>query len=303
MLETASKIIESDRSKEVDDQIVSVKNIFSVVGYDKIVQREIVESDLDDITVIIPAAGESKDFDNNPKSLIEINDFSLLQHQIEIIHKTGLDKITVITPENNTKFKEFEKNGVVLCKSKTSKSNQLFKSLLSAKQSMQNGFLIIFGDIIFNEELLTSLIKSNKDIVLGIDNSYKFQKHKKGKRLDLIITKETSDTKYRSLNNNNLEKIVSIGKGIPLNEADGEFIGIGIFSKSAAQELFKILDEVKDSTNKFHEAESFETADLTDVIQELINKNNEVFALRTYKGWIEIHSVDDIKQAENELMT
>ena len=303
MLETASKIIESDRSKEVDDQIVSVKNIFSVVGYDKIVQREIEESDLDDITVIIPAAGESKDFDNNPKSLIEINDFPLLQHQIEIIHKTGLDKITVITPENNTKFKEFEKNGIVLCKSKTSKSNQLFKSLLSAKQSMQNGFLIIFGDIIFNEELLTSLIKSNKDIVLGIDNSYKFQKHKKGKRLDLIITKETSDTKYRSLNKNNLEKIVSIGKGIPLNEADGEFIGICFFSKSAAQELFKILDEVKNSTNKFHEAESFETADLTDVIQELINKNNEVFALRTYKGWIEIHSVDDIKQAENELMT
>ena len=73
MQEIAVKIFESDRSKEVDDQIVSVRKIFSVVGYDKIVEREAEKSHLDDINVIIPAAGDSKDFDSIPKSLIEIN--------------------------------------------------------------------------------------------------------------------------------------------------------------------------------------------------------------------------------------
>ena len=61
------------------------------------------------------------------------------------------------------------------------------------------------------------------------------------------------------------------------------------------------MDEVKSFPNEFHEADSFENADITDVIQELIDRGNEVFARRTYKGWIEIHSVDDVKQAQNEL--
>ena len=301
MSETASKIIDSDRSKEVDDQIVSVKKVFSIVGYDKIVERESEKNDLDDLNVIIPSAGDSKEFDNTSKSFLQINDFPLIQHQIESIHKAGLDKIVVITPQNNNDFKIFEKNGVNLCKTNSSKSNQLFKSLLSARESMENGFLIIFGDIIFNEELLISLINSDKDIVLGIDNSYKFHKHNQDKKLDLIITEESSETKFRSLNTNSLERITNIGKSISINEADGEFIGMGYFSKSAAQKLLKIVDELNESSNKFHEAKSFETADLTDVIQELIDRGNEVFARRTYKGWIEIHSMDDVKQAQNEL--
>ena len=301
MSETASKIIDSDRSKEVDDQIVSVKKVFSIVGYDKIVERENEKNDLDDLNVIIPSAGDSKEFDNTSKSFLQINDFPLIQHQIESIHKAGLDKIVVITPQNNNDFKIFEKNGVNLCKTNSSKSNQLFKSLLSARESMENGFLIIFGDIIFNEELLISLINSDKDIVLGIDNSYKFHKHNQDKKLDLIITEESSETKFRSLNTNSLERITNIGKSISINEADGEFIGMGYFSKSAAQKLLKIVDELNESSNKFHEAKSFETADLTDVIQELIDRGNEVFARRTYKGWIEIHSMDDVKQAQNEL--
>ena len=301
MSETASKIIDSDRSKEVDDQIVSVKKVFSIVGYDKIVERENEKNDLDDLNVIIPSAGDSKEFDNTSKSFLQINDFPLIQHQIESIHKAGLDKIVVITPQNNNDFKIFEKNGVNLCKTNSSKSNQLFKSLLSARESMENGFLIIFGDIIFNEELLISLINSDKDIVLGIDNSYKFHKHNQDKKLDLIITEESSETKFRSLNTNSLERITNIGKSISINEADGEFIGMGYFSKSAAQKLLKIVDELNESSNKFHEAKSFETADLTDVIQELIDRGNEVFARRTYKGWIEIHSMDDVKQDQNEL--
>ena len=265
------------------------------------VERENEKNDLDDLNVIIPSAGDSKEFDNTSKSFLQINDFPLIQHQIESIHKAGLDKIVVITPQNNNDFKIFEKNGVNLCKTNSSKSNQLFKSLLSARESMENGFLIIFGDIIFNEELLISLINSDKDIVLGIDNSYKFHKHNQDKKLDLIITEESSETKFRSLNTNSLERITNIGKSISINEADGEFIGMGYFSKSAAQKLLKIVDELNESSNKFHEAKSFETADLTDVIQELIDRGNEVFARRTYKGWIEIHSMDDVKQAQNEL--
>ena len=65
--------------------------------------------------------------------------------------------------------------------------------------------------------------------------------------------------------------------------------------KDIAADIEKLLVEkgVKNYTNL--------AGDTT--IQELINRGNEVFALRTYKGWIEIHSVDDVKQAQIELKT
>jgi phosphoenolpyruvate phosphomutase len=62
-----------------------------------------------------------------------------------------------------------------------------------------------------------------------------------------------------------------------------------------------MVDELESFPNEFHEADSFQYADFTDVIQELIDRGNEVFAQRTYKGWIEIHTPEDVEQAQSEL--
>jgi phosphoenolpyruvate phosphomutase len=47
----------------------------------------------------------------------------------------------------------------------------------------------------------------------------------------------------------------------------------------------------------FHEAESLQTASLTDLIQELIERGVEVSCVEVSSGWMEIHSYEDYKLA------
>jgi phosphoenolpyruvate phosphomutase len=47
----------------------------------------------------------------------------------------------------------------------------------------------------------------------------------------------------------------------------------------------------------FHEAPSLEQASLTDMIQELIDQRQEVYAVNIYKGWMEVDTFEDYQRA------
>lgn len=172
---------------------------------------------------------------------------------------------------------------------------------MCAKPCMDNGFILIFSDIIFNVNIIKSLLNTRGDIVLVIDNSYRYHKHEIDKKLDLVVSKAKPKSYYRSLLPTSMVEIVRIGKNISKDEADYEFIGIAYFSPKGAEILKKIYEDCKKNhEGKFHEAESFEKAAITDIIQEIIDRGFIVNGLEVYKGWMEIHIPKDIEIAERE---
>ena len=74
MLETASLILNSRRSNESDSDIASVKEIFSAVGYDKIIERDKEKSP--NISALIVSAGDHK-INNIQRSLNKISDINI----------------------------------------------------------------------------------------------------------------------------------------------------------------------------------------------------------------------------------
>ena len=87
MTETAKLILDSERSYEADSQISSVKEIFSVVGYDKIIERD--KKKAPEITGLIASAGDHK-IGNQNRSLKEISGTPLITHQIDTFKKVGI---------------------------------------------------------------------------------------------------------------------------------------------------------------------------------------------------------------------
>jgi hypothetical protein len=85
--------------------------------------------------------------------------------------------------------------------------------------------------------------------------------------------------------------------------ADYEFVGIAYFSEQGAKIL---MDAYKDcqrtARGAFHEAGSFNMASVTDLLQELINRDVTVHGLEIHKGWLEIHNQRDIAVAESEML-
>jgi len=61
-----------------------------------------------------------------------------------------------------------------------------WKSGAIRTEDMDDGFILVFSDILFNESILKSVLESKGDIVLVVDDSYRYHKHELNKKLDLI---------------------------------------------------------------------------------------------------------------------
>jgi len=297
MKKTAETILLNDRNFEAEPECSEVKEIFKEVGFEWIKEQDKKYSKEQKISIIIPAAGKDPVFTEKAKSMIEIDGKTILERQLEIIRKIGFRNISLVKGYKGEKIK-FE--DITYFENKNYQNKHSLYSLMCAREKMENGFILLYSDIIFNEDILKSLVKSQGDIVLIVDNSYSYHKHEVDKKLDLVTSKTKQSSFHRTLQPTKMIEITNIAKNIDKNESDFEFIGIAYFSEKGAEILKKVYDDCREkySKKKFHEAESFEKAGVTDIIQEIIDRGFTVNALQVYKGWIEIHNKKDKKIAE-----
>ena len=107
------------------------------------------------------------------------------------------------------------------------------------------------------------------------------------KELDLVIAKEIENKHYRNIALPFENRILRIGKKIDKNIANYEFIGIAYFSNEGAENLKNVyLNLKKNHKGKFHEAESFEKASITDILQDMIYMGFKVGFIEINQGWI-----------------
>ncbi|OGK18265.1 phosphoenolpyruvate mutase [Candidatus Roizmanbacteria bacterium RIFCSPLOWO2_12_FULL_40_12] len=292
---TAKKILLNDRSFEVEGELATIRKIFHKVGFMTVKEKDKKAADKlkSKIKVIIPAAGIT-DLTKKLKSsisLIDINGKKVLQRQIEVLAKVGIDNIIVVTGFEKDKFglenlryyvnKDYGTTGVLA-------------TLFKAEREMNGPFVTLFSDVLFNQSIINNLVvqsaQAEADIVLVVDESYKNHRHSKYKKLDLVRTNKTNAMEpIRKLTDSLDEQVVYIGKNLTDKMVHYEFIGIAYFSKKGATVLKEVYHSL---TKKRARLSSF-----TDVVQEIVDRGYQVKILKTYKGWMEIHNEDDIKLA------
>ena len=103
---------------------------------------------------------------DTPKPLIDVNGSSILERQITLLDKFGIDDITVITGPFSEKYKFH--NIKYVNDSKFREHDQL-GSLFVASEKIKIDVLIIFADIIFDESILSQILKNNSEIAIAID--------------------------------------------------------------------------------------------------------------------------------------
>ncbi len=303
MKEAARLILETGSSAGVDEICTPVKEVFSVVGYDRITAEDRDRSQLLNLPVIIPSSGRDQAFPEQPKSLIQVGGRPVLDYQLESVRKVGLKKVVVVRGHEGEQFAPYTADeNLVLCENPFFDETHALHSLMQAEDQMEGGFALVFSDILFDADILSQLVASGGDIVLGIDNSYVYHKHNVDKRLDLVVSRKSFDGRLRSLRPERLTDVVRMGKNIELEQADYEFIGMAYFSQEGARKLADVYRErVAESRGGFHEADSFKRAGITDILQELIERGFLVEGLEVRKGWLEIHNREDVEVAESEL--
>jgi phosphoenolpyruvate phosphomutase len=293
MEEVCKLILINQRAFETAPYMAPVSKLFDMVGFSKIRQRDIEQSL---IKAIIPAAGKPKEAiaENTPIAMLDINGKTILQRQFDVLSKLGITDVVVVRGYSKEKFNI---NRVKYLDITEPERGSLY-SLLAAKEAMQDGFILIFSDIIFDESVISNLLRSTGDITVVVDASYPIHKHEIDKELDLVICRRESEF-YRQPLSTSSGDVTFMGKKIKKDIATHEFIGIAKFSAEGAQNLIRVYEDcIKNHKGKFHENASIMEASIVDLLQEMIDRGFQVKCMETNKGWIEVHNKSDYETAK-----
>ena len=303
MEETARTILLNQRSFEVDPICSPVREIFQTVGFLEVKEKDKLDGNNKNIPIIIPAAGEdpslSSILNGKPKSMFEIAGKTLLDWQISALNSNNLTNITVIT---GYKSREMKAEGITFQENKNYKRGSELHSLMEARKKMTSGFIMLYSDILFEENIMSKILACQEDIVLVVDNTMQYHAPEANKIQDFVISKNKHLPTRRKISFAYENIISKIGSKLNPETATHEFIGLAKFTKTGAEQLLQTYEDcVKNYHGKLQEADNINQFKFTDLIQEMIDRGYVANFLEIHKGWLEIHSTEDIELANHFL--
>ena len=293
MRKAFSTIMREQYAGAVDDLVVPLTDVYELIGVPQMKQdeHEFMPSGGADVGAVILAAGESPDLgeltEDAPKAMLDIKGKSLIARQMEALNTAGIKSVSAVTG--------YKHEAVRVANLKTfvapSTGGEL-ASLMHAESALHGRTIILYGDILFDAELVERLLQSEGDIALVIDRSGTSDR---GGR-DLVRTAGAGETKDRSLSARRSDTLEAIARD--LDNANGEWIGMMMVSEAGAKVLRETYAELAaEGDGGLHQASSLSTAAVTDLLHALIERKHTIHCVDTYRGWMEIDTFDDYRAA------
>ena len=236
---------------------------------------------------------------NTTKSLIDINGKSLLDRQISTLKKLGIFDITVIIGPYPEKY-SFEKISII--HDKNYLEHDILSSFMLASPIMNEEVIVSYGDVVFDEQVLQSLINFDGTIGLGVDFNWEKKYHKQEMIDEATTVKIKNNVCIKIIDGREFKKSKN-NHGTKINKLEnlkiGEFVGLMKLSKNGSAIFIKKYQELINShVGTFHEATSISQAYFTDMLQELIDNDIEILPISVKGKWCEIDTIEDLKRAE-----
>ena len=207
---------------------------------------------------------------DKPKCLLDIGGTTIINNQIKHFKNVGINKIFIVTGYNSELLHSYLNHDFTfLHNTEYANTNNLY-SVWTAKDSLDDDFICVYGDLLFHKEILDNCIQNNSDICLVIEKN---------------VRSETMKVRIE----NNL--IVEVNKNISEDLADGNFIGMAKFKKSVIPVLFNEISLLVKNGN----LDSYYTS----AIESLIQKNKKINFVETDNlPWMDIDEEHELIEAK-----
>ena len=228
----------------------------------------------------ILAAGRGKRLrpltDNMPKCLLNVGNRRIIEYQLESLSRLGIKDIVIVTGHLAEKVKEFCGNSFkYVHNSDYLKTDNLF-SLWLARNELKGEFIYLYSDVFFEPMILDKLVSFKGDFIFVVE-----EKTCSGEEMR-VREKEGC--------------IIELSKGIPTEEAFGEFIGIAKFSEKGCRILMEVIDGIVRGGNI--------EADIAIAITNLAENGARLEICMTDNlPWIEIDTEEDLRKAGEEILS
>jgi L-glutamine-phosphate cytidylyltransferase len=228
--------------------------------------------------------------DEIPKTLVPVMDRPILEWVLEALAAGGFARKDVIficgyrAEVIKERYPEF-----TYVENRDWENNNILLSLLTAREHLKGGFVSTYADIVYRGEVVSGLVASPHDKVLGCDTDWR------RRYIGRTRHPETDAEKMRA----DGDKIIELSRTIPSEAAAGEFVGVTKFTAKGAGELLESFDRARErfAGQVFREKRTFERAYLIDLFQDMIEKGSTFHRVDTHGGYMEIDTLQDESMA------
>ncbi len=223
---------------------------------------------------------------SKPKCLVELAGKSLLEHQLDTLSDCGISDIHVV---GGYMADQLISKKYKLHQNHNYDNTNMVYSLFVATEELtgREDIIISYGDIVYQKNVLQSLIAFDAPISVVVDQSW--LSYWKTRMEDPLTDVET--LKLESTN-----KIVEIGKKPQsLSEIDGQYIGL-IKVNSQFVTRLKLAWQNMDK-NIIYDGKDYDNMQMTSYLQMLINLGWDIRATFIENGWAEVDCPGDLDAA------
>lgn len=242
---------------------------------------------------VILAAGQGtrlkKYTENTPKGMLSFLGKTVIERQIEMYRKCEIDNIIVVTGFAADKI-QYE--GIRYYMNAAYANTNMVESFMAAKNEFNDDIILSYSDILFEEEMLRTMMASSADYAVAVDDNWKVYWQKRYGRVDF-------DTESLSIDKE--DNICELGLENPkLEEIDARYIGLLKFSQAGLKHMEKIME---DAYLRFEgkpwqqSGKTVRKAYMTDLLNAVIESGEKVRAERFRNGWIEFDTNEDYENA------
>jgi phosphoenolpyruvate phosphomutase len=243
---------------------------------------------------VILAAGKDTNLfpltEDIPKTLLDIKGKSIIQRQIEMLRRVGVNDIGVVRGYKKDQI-SFPK--LIYFDNDDYEHTGTLASLFLAREFMDRDTVILYGDILFETEILKGLLEEQHENTLVVDRGWKKRYQESRERPPYPPELITLSEKGQGI------EINSVGVALSDIPSTCEFIGLAKLSSRACSILKTLYTDVYclDPNKRFHQARHIRTASFVDFVQELLNLGEKISALEIWRNWIEVDTFEDYRLA------
>lgn len=289
-MQSVCRRIHSERSiANVEDQIVSIKEVFRLQRADELMKAEerYLPKRNDASRAIVLAASRGAELGDLtahvPKAMVKVGGQPLLHRQVGLFRSAGIRDILVVRGYGKN---EVEAPDVKFVDNDAFADTGELYSLYQAIGALKGELVVSFGDILFRRYILNSLLAEAGDIVLAVDAAWQERSNTDPCR-DFVTATRSYSIEY----DESEVFLTGLAPDMPVQKRDGEWIGLLRCSSKGSEILASALQQL--STRADFKRIRFDT-----LFAHLLRNGIPVNVCYITGHWLEVDRLEDLADAQ-----
>lgn len=245
--------------------------------------------------MILLAAGQGTRLrpltDDRPKCMVPLNGRPLLDWQIDVARAAGIDEIIIVGGYRADWLKRPECKLVI---NERFDETNMVESLMCARDYFTDGFIVSYGDIVFERSVLESLLAAKRPTNIVVDREWRSYWESR-------FENPLEDAESLTIDQDGT--ITSIGQdATSLSEIQAQYIGLMSFKETGVEALLESYQlarkQSEQGQNPFGGPRSLDGLYMTDLLQGMVDQGHQLWPTEIRRGWFEIDNPTDLAFAQ-----